>query len=77
MLQPFAGSRPQVAALLKFLPAAQTPINRNATFSLGGQTFVVPLGSITGSAEQFYTSDQVSGRHRPEIGSNHNLTLAT
>jgi hypothetical protein len=43
ILQQAAGSRPQVAALLKFLPAAQSPIGANASFTLNGQNFTVPL----------------------------------
>jgi hypothetical protein len=73
VLQQFAGSRPQIAALLKFLPAAQTPIGKNATFTLGGQTYTVPLGAITGSADQYYNDDQFSGRIDQRLGVNHNL----
>src|SRR5262249_54052048 len=50
ILQQVAGTRPQVESLLKFLPAAQVSINKNATFVLNGQTYTVPLGSLTGSA---------------------------
>jgi hypothetical protein len=73
VLQQFAGSRPQVAALLKFLPAAQSPIGKSATFTAGGQTYTVPLGSITGSAAQFYNDDQFSGRIDQKLGPKHNL----
>ena len=44
VLQSAAGSRPQVAALLKHLPAADAPIGRTATFTADGQTYTVPLG---------------------------------
>jgi hypothetical protein len=74
VLQQAAGSRPQIGALLKYLPAAQTPIGKTATFTLDGQTYVVPLGSITGSADRFYNSDQLSGRLDHRLGSNHNLS---
>ena len=60
----------------KFLPAAQTPIGTNATFTLGGQTYVVPLGSITGSADQFYNGNQYSGRIDHRFSANHNLGAA-
>ena len=43
ILQAAAGGLPHVAALLKHLPAAQTPIGKNATFTLNGQNFTVPL----------------------------------
>jgi carboxypeptidase family protein len=73
VLQQFAGSRPQIAALLKFLPAAQSPIGKSASFTVGGQTYSVPLGAITGSAAQFYNDDQFSGRIDQKVGANHNL----
>src|SRR6266545_5260406 len=73
VLQQFAASRPQIAALLKFLPAAQTPIGKSASFTVGGQTYSVPLGAITGSAAQFYNDDQFSGRIDQKLGANHTL----
>ncbi|HJR06089.1 MAG TPA: carboxypeptidase regulatory-like domain-containing protein [Pyrinomonadaceae bacterium] len=48
-----AGSRPQVAALLRFLPAANGACTGTAavcsplSFTANGQTFVVPKGSLT------------------------------
>ena len=73
VLQQFAGTRPQIAALLKFLPAAQSPIGKSANFTVGGQTYSVPLGAITGSAAQFYDDDQFSGRIDQKVGANHTL----
>ncbi len=73
VLQQFAGSRPQIAALLKFLPAAQSGIGKSASFTVGGQTYNVPLGAITGSAAQFYNDDQFSGRIDQKLGANHTL----
>jgi hypothetical protein len=52
ILQQAVGTRPQVAALLSFLPAAQGPCSpacAPATFTANGQTFAVPLGSLGGS----------------------------
>lgn len=52
ILQSVVGNRPQVAALLRFLPAAQGPCSpacTDASFTVNGQTFPVPLGSLTGS----------------------------
>jgi hypothetical protein len=57
-----AGNRPQVQALLKYLPAAQTGGGPTRTFVLGGQTFSVPTGSITGSASSFLDDHQASFR---------------
>jgi outer membrane receptor protein involved in Fe transport len=61
ILQQAAGSRPQVQALLKFLPAG-TGFVKNATIRVGGQTYVIPLGSITGSANSTLDNNQYSGR---------------
>ncbi len=69
-----AGGLPQVAALLKHLPAAQTPIGKNATFSLNGQNFTVPLGSLTGSTSFFFDNHQASYRVDHNINSNHLIT---
>lgn len=62
VLQAAAGSRPQVAALLKYLPAAQTGGGPTRTFTIGAQTFTVPTGSITGSASSFFDDHQSSFR---------------
>ncbi|MBI2150136.1 MAG: TonB-dependent receptor, partial [Acidobacteria bacterium] len=73
VLQNAVGARPHVAALLKFLPAAQTPIGRNATFTSGGQTFTVPLGSLTGSSARKINNDQFSTRIDHQFGQSHTL----
>jgi hypothetical protein len=49
ILQAAAGGRPQVAALLRFVPPAQTSTGSSAKFSIGGQVFTVPVGNLTGS----------------------------
>ena len=69
-----AGHLPQVQALLRHLPAAQAPINASAPFTLGGQTFNVPLGSITGSTAFFFDNHQASFRVDHNAGSKHLLT---
>jgi hypothetical protein len=61
VLQSIATGRPQVEALLKHLPAG-TPNGRSAAFTLGGQSFTVPLGSLTGSTSQGLDNNQLSGR---------------
>jgi hypothetical protein len=73
VLQSAVGSRPQVAALLKFLPAAQAGTGQNATFTANGQTYTVPLGSLTGSSTGAFDNDQVSVRIDQQLGSNTNL----
>jgi hypothetical protein len=50
VLQSAVGGRPQVAALLRFLPAAQDSSGPVVRFTSGGQTFSVPTGRLTGSA---------------------------
>jgi hypothetical protein len=68
-----AGNRPQVQALLKYLPAAQTGGGPTRTFVLGGQTFSVPTGSITGSASSFFDDHQASFRIDHRISQAHML----
>lgn len=70
VLQSAAGNLPQVQALLKHLPAAQTGIGRNASFTLGGQTYTVPLGSLTGSSTGSYNDNQYSARLDQQWGTN-------
>ena len=60
VLQQFA-NRPQIAALLRFLPAGAAN-GQTRSFTVGGQTFVVPLGSITGTSSFKFNSDQGSVR---------------
>ncbi|HLL77678.1 MAG TPA: carboxypeptidase regulatory-like domain-containing protein [Pyrinomonadaceae bacterium] len=57
-----AGNRPQVQALLNFLPVAQTAGGPTRSFTAGGQSFTVPTGSITGSASSFFDDHQASFR---------------
>lgn len=61
ILQSAVGNRPQVAALLRFLPAG-SPNGQTRSFTANGQTFVVPLGNITGSSSFRFNSDQGSFR---------------
>ncbi len=74
VLQAAAGGLPHVAALLKHLPVAQAPIGRNATFSLNGNNFTVPLGSLTGSTAFFFDNHQASFRVDHNFTSNHIFT---
>ncbi len=74
VLQAAAGNLPQVAALLRHLPAAQTPINQSASFTLGGQNFTVPLGSLTGSTAFFFDNHQASLRVDHNFNNNNIFT---
>jgi hypothetical protein len=74
VLQSAAGSRPQVQALLKFLPAAQGATGKSANFTVGDQTFTVPLGSLTGSSSIKYDNDQATARIDHQLAGHHTLT---
>jgi Carboxypeptidase regulatory-like domain len=73
LLQQLAGSRPQVQALLKFLPAAQAPIGRNATVRVGSQTIQVPLGSLSGSSNLKFDDSQWSARVDHRFNEHHSI----
>jgi len=72
ILQSAAGNRPQVQALLAHLPAG-APNGRTSTFTLAGQTYSVPLGSLTGSGSQRMDSNQATARIDHQVAQNHNL----
>jgi carboxypeptidase family protein len=78
-LQAGAGNRPQVAALLRFLPAATGPCTgpaatcAPATFTANGQTFTVPKGSLTGSSSIALNDWQQSLRVDHNLNKNHTL----
>jgi Carboxypeptidase regulatory-like domain/TonB-dependent Receptor Plug Domain len=61
ILQSAVGTRPQVAALLRFLPAG-TANGLSRTFTANGQTYSVPLGDLTGSSAFTFDSKQGSAR---------------
>jgi hypothetical protein len=73
ILQTQAGTRPQVAALLKFLPAAQTANNTTANFTINNQTFNVPLGSLTGANSIQFNNHQWSGRVDHRFNDKHSI----
>ena len=73
VLQALASSRPQIAALLQFVPAG-TPNGKSASFTAGGQTFTVPLGDVTGSSSIKFDNNQWSGRVDHQLTGNHRLT---
>jgi hypothetical protein len=74
VLQSVAGSRPQVAALLKHMPAAQSSTGQSVTFNLGGVDYVVPIGSLTGSSTVKFDNNQGTARVDHQFSSNHTLT---
>jgi Carboxypeptidase regulatory-like domain len=77
VLQSVAGDRPQVAALLNFLPAAQAPCSPACTpalFVLDGVTYSVPLGSLGGSQSSAFDDWQWSFRLDHRLSTNNNLS---
>lgn len=72
ILQSAVGNRPQVAALLRFLPAG-APNGQTRTFTANGQTYTVPLGSITGSSSFRFNSNQGSFRVDHRLSDKHLL----
>ncbi|HXS02273.1 MAG TPA: carboxypeptidase regulatory-like domain-containing protein [Pyrinomonadaceae bacterium] len=68
-----AGDLPQVRALLDFLPAAATPLNQTVRFVRNGQTFVVPVGSLTGAQSSTYDDWQTSIRIDHRFTDKHSL----
>jgi outer membrane receptor protein involved in Fe transport len=62
ILQSNFGARPQVQALLNFLPASQGAQNSTKTITIGGQNFVIPLGALTGSSSFIFDDWQSSFR---------------
>ena len=74
VLQTQAGNRAQVQALLNFLPAAQAPNGQSRPFTINGQTFNVPLGSLTGSSSFLFNDWQQSIRVDHRLSNNHQLS---
>ena len=60
VLQQFA-NRPQIAALLQYLPAGAAN-GQSRSFVVNGVTYTVPIGNITGSSSFKFNSDQGSIR---------------
>ncbi|HET8783688.1 MAG TPA: TonB-dependent receptor [Pyrinomonadaceae bacterium] len=74
ILQQQVGNRPQVQALLEFLPPAQSPNGQTRSFFVNGQEFVVPLGSLTGSSPFVFNDWQQSIKIDHHLNSNHTLS---
>ena len=73
VLQSVASGRPQIAALLRFVPAG-TPNGNSASFALGGETYTVPLGDLTGSSSVVFDNDQAMGRVDHVLSRSHTIT---
>lgn len=66
LLQPFASTRPALAAVLKYLPAAQTGTGQTIGVNLGGQNLTIPVGTLSGAQPGLLNAWQwmVKGDHR-------------
>ena len=61
ILQSAVGARPQVAALLQYLPAGVAN-GQTRSFTANGQTYVVPIGNLTNTSSIEFNSHQGSVR---------------
>jgi outer membrane receptor protein involved in Fe transport len=73
ILRNVAGNRPQVKALVDFVPPAQAPTGRTASFTLGGQTYNVPLGTLSGAAANVGDVWQWMARVDHKLSEKHSL----
>ncbi|MBM3761603.1 MAG: TonB-dependent receptor [Acidobacteria bacterium] len=72
-LQSIAAGRPQVNALLTFLPAAQQATGQSFTVNADGRQVVVPVGTLSGAAPNKQDTWQWSGRIDHRLTEKHNL----
>ncbi len=75
ILQNVAGSRPTIQSLLTYLPAAQVASGRTVPLNVGGTTYQIPVGSITGSAAVFRNNWQGVGRYDQRLGDKHQMFM--
>jgi len=70
VLQSSVGSLPQIQALLKFLPAANGTLATatTANYTFGGQSFAIPLGTLTSSTTSTFDDWQWSARMDHSFG---------
>lgn len=73
LLQQLAGNRPQVQALLRFLPAAQAPLNRSISLTVGGQTVQIPVGTLSNATGFKLNNSQFSVRGDHHFNANHRI----
>ncbi|MEQ1603594.1 MAG: carboxypeptidase regulatory-like domain-containing protein [Pyrinomonadaceae bacterium] len=61
ILQNVVGNRPQVQALLRFLPAGAAN-GQSTSFAVGGTTYTIPLGTFAGTSAFTFNSTQTAFR---------------
>jgi len=62
LLRPLAATRPQLQALLTYLPPAQTPTGKFVQVNANGQTLQIPVGILGGVAPNLINDWQWSAR---------------
>ncbi|MBZ5607781.1 MAG: TonB-dependent receptor [Acidobacteriia bacterium] len=62
LLQPLASTRPQLQALLTYLPPAQTATGKSVSVTANGQTLQIPVGILGGVAPNLLNDWQWSAR---------------
>jgi hypothetical protein len=72
-LQSLAAGRPQINALLNFLPAAQQATGQSFSVTADGRTVNVPVGTLSGAAPNLLDVWQWSGRIDHRINDKHSL----
>jgi hypothetical protein len=72
-LRSIATGRPQIGALLNFLPAAQRPTGQSFTVTADGRQVVVPVGTLSGAAPNKLDVWQWSGRIDHRFNDKHNF----
>jgi Carboxypeptidase regulatory-like domain/TonB dependent receptor len=72
-LRSVAGVRPQVQALLKFLPAAQSAPTATKLITVAGQNVEIPVGTLSGSAPNRLDVWQSDGRVDHAFSTTQNL----
>lgn len=73
VLRNAVGSRPQVQAFLNNAPPAQTTEGTPATFTANGQTYSVPVGTLSGAAPNLLNAWQWSARLDHRFNDKHSI----
>ena len=75
LLRPFAAGRPGLAAVLDYLPAAQTGTGQTIGANIAGQDIRIPIGTLSGAQPAMLNAWQwmVKGDHR--FNDKHSVTM--
>lgn len=75
LLRPLAATRPQLQALLTFLPAAQTSTGKFVSVTADGRTLQIPVGILAGVAPNLLNDWQWSARGDHRFNERHSLAM--